>query len=126
MPSSAEPSSAEPPAAEPPAAERETQARTAARRRQAVTSLQIGEATCRYAAVQLGGGIGPAEAAATARFTAGELEVIAGMLRELAQPDDPAGRRARAAELAASGVSRREIAGRLGVSEQAVRAYLRR
>jgi DNA-binding NarL/FixJ family response regulator len=121
------PSSAEPSTAGSSTAEREAQARTAARRRQAVTSLQIGEATCRYAAAQLGGGIvGPAEAAATARFTAGELEVIAAVLRELAQPDDPAGRRALAAELAASGMSQREIAERVGVRESTVRAYLRR
>ena len=63
------------------AAARKALARQAARRREAVNMLRIAECTCRYAAGQLGDGIGPGEARATALFVAGELTAVARALR---------------------------------------------
>jgi DNA-directed RNA polymerase specialized sigma24 family protein len=105
------------------AAERKRLARRAADRRAAVTMLQIGECTMRYAAVQLGNGISAAEARETALFVAGELTAMAEALRRLTRlgPDE---RRALAVQLAALGFTQRQIATRLGVSERAVRYYV--
>jgi predicted transcriptional regulator len=85
--------------------------------------LAIAEATCRYAAAQLGNGIGPAEARAAALFTAGELELVAGALRRLTRLDGPQ-RRALAVKLHALGIGTRQIAATVGVSERSVRYYL--
>ena len=106
-------------------ARRKALAREAARRREAVTMLQIAECTCRYAAAQLGNGTGPAEARTTALFVAGELTVTAEALRRLTRLG-PAERRVLAVQLAGLGWGRRQIAARLGVSERAVWGYLRR
>ena len=99
-------------------------AREAGRRREAVTMLQVGECTCRYAASVLANGTGPDEARATALFVAGELELMAEALRRLTRLG-PAERRVLAVQLARLGWTRRAIAARLGVSERAVFGYLR-
>ena len=65
--------------------------------------LQIGEATCRYAASQLLNGLGPDEARETAVFVAGELELVAEALRRLTRLG-PAERRVRAVQLRGAGV----------------------
>jgi transposase len=98
--------------------------REAARRREAATILQISEATCRYGASQLLNGLGPAEARETAVFVAGELELAAAALRRLTRLSGPE-RRARAVQLVGLGWSRHQVAVRLGVSDSAVRGWLR-
>jgi hypothetical protein len=100
----------------------ERKARAAARRREAVGMLRIGEATCRYAAAQLGnGGIGPDEARQTAAFVADELTVIADALRRLTRLG-PAERRELAERLAALGYSQRQIAAQIGVADRCGRS----
>ena len=56
------------------------------------------------------------------------MEIIAANLRRLARTArlDPAGRRALAADLAASGLSQRVIAARLGVTKKVIWDDLRR
>ena len=104
-------------------AEQQRLGREAARRREAVTMLRITEATCRYAAVQLGNGAGRDEARETALFVAGELTVVAEALRRLTRlrPDE---RRALARQLDGRGCPRRQIADRLGISERSVWRYV--
>ena len=85
--------------------------------------LRITEATCRYAAAQLGNGADPGEARATAVFVAGELAEVAAALRRLTRLG-PAERRALAAQLAALGMGPARIAVRLGVSERCARYYV--
>lgn len=111
-------------------------ARKAAReaaRRQAVTVLRVAEAAAGYAAGQIGNGLGPAQAWAAAIATAGELEAAARKLRQLTgrplspaevRSLDTASRRELAAELVASGLTRRQVAGRLAVHPRTVRKYL--
>lgn len=110
---------------EPPGAARERKAlaREAARRRHAVTLLALGEQTCRYAASVLGNGASPAMARDAAVDAAGELAVLADELRRLTRLRGPA-RRKLARELAASGLSNREVALRVGVSESCLWGYL--
>ena len=97
----------------------------AARRREAVTVLQIAECTCRYGASVLANGAGPAEARAAAMECAAELVTVAGALRRLTRPDlDAAQRRALAVRLASDGLSQREIARQVGRSERQVWSYL--
>ena len=107
-------------------AERKALARLAARRREAARMLALVEVTARYGASTLASanGASPAEARETVLFLAEQLEAMAVALRRLAAPDGPAERRAHARRLAALGRSRREIAGRLGISERSVRDYL--
>lgn len=104
---------------------RKAAVREAGRRRRAVTMLEIGEATCRYAASQLANGASPAEARRAALFVAGELEIMADALRALTRLG-PGERRRIARSLSALGWSRREIADRLGVSQRTVYGYLHR
>ena len=94
------------------------------RRRQAATLLHIAEATCRYAGSVLSNGTGPAEAQGAALEAAAELVVVAEALRRLTFVG-PGERRELAVQLQSAGWSRSRIADRLGVSEQAVRKYLR-
>jgi DNA-binding NarL/FixJ family response regulator len=110
----------EPPAS---AAEREALARLAARR-ELVRMLRIIETTVQYAACQLADGISPAEAVEVARFTAEQLTAMRRSLERLVElgPDE---RRELAGRLAAAGWPRKAIAQRLGVSDKAVRDYLR-
>lgn len=101
-------------------AERERLAREDGRR-QAAALLRLSESVSRYAAGQVSDGLSPAEARRAVIEAAGAL---ARSLRRLAWLDDPAERRVVARELAAGGMSRRDVADRLGVSETAVRGYL--
>ena len=107
------------------AAARARVAREAARRRQAVTMLQITECTCRYGASVLANGSGPAEARAAALEVAGELAVVAEALRRLARLS-PAERRQQAARLRALGLSQHQVAVQLGISDRQAQAYLAR
>ena len=103
-------------------------AREAARRR-AVDVLRVAEAVARYGAEAVGNGLGPEEARRAVVEAAAELEMIAGNLRRLARTAprlDPAGRRALAVDLAADGISQRQIAARLGVTKKVVWDDLRR
>ena len=99
-------------------------ARQAVRRSELVNLLRISECTVRYAAVQLGNGISPAEARETALFTAGELAVVVEALRRAVRLD-PAARRRATLGLAWRGLPKRQIATRLGVSERTVHRDLR-
>lgn len=85
--------------------------------------LQITESTVRYAIARLADGASPAESRETALFVSGELEVMASALRRLTRLR-PAERRVLAAQLTSLGMSRREVADRLGVSDRSVRKYL--
>lgn len=104
-------------------AERERLAREDGRR-QAAALLRLSESVSRYAAGQVADGLSPAEARRAVIEAAGALAELARSLRRLAWLDDPAERRVVARELAAGGMSRRDVADRLGVSETAVRGYL--
>ena len=105
-------------------AERKRRAREAARRRSAVTALNIGEATCRYASTQLSNGLGPAEARDLAQEMAAELVAVARILRRVGWLP-VAERRVAAARLRGLGYSTNQIADRLGVTDYSVREYLR-
>jgi hypothetical protein len=105
------------------AAGRKRRARAAERRREAVTVLAIGEATCRYGAARLADGASPEEARETALFIAGELTAIAGALRRLTRLG-PAERRGVARSLANLGTPTKAIAQQLGVDPRCVRFYL--
>ena len=105
-------------------AERERLAREDGRR-QAAALLRLSESVSRYAAGQVSDGLSPAEARRAVIEAAGALAELARSLRRLAWLDDPAERRAVARELAADGMSRRDVADRLGVSETSVRNYVR-
>ena len=98
--------------------------REAARRREAATILQIGEATCRYGASQLLNGLGAEEAREVAVFVAGELELTAAALRRLTRLSGPERRRL-AVQLVRLGWSKHRVAVQLGVSDSAVRGWLR-
>jgi DNA-directed RNA polymerase specialized sigma24 family protein len=111
----------EPPTA---AAERKRAVRDAGRRRSAVDVLTVASAVAGYAAREVGDGLGPEQARLAVVEAAAELEAAASSLRRLARLG-PADRRALAANLAALGFTRAEIADRLGVSQRAVYGYLR-
>lgn len=106
-------------------AERKAAAREAAHRREAVRALQLGGQVCAYAAGVLGNGAAPEQAREAAVEAAGELALLAAELRRLTRLRGPA-RRSLARQLAARGVTRREIAIRCGVSESCVWGYLHR
>ncbi len=95
-----------------------------AARRQAIHALRLAEAVAGYAAGQVSDGLSPEQARRAVIEAAGALAELARSLRRVAWLDDPAERRAAARELAAGGMSRRDVADRLGVSETAVRGYL--
>ena len=105
-------------------ARRKRLAYEAARRREAVTMLQIMACTCNYAYERLSNGASPAEAAETLAFVNGELASLAAALPKLERLR-PADRRVRAAQLTRLGMSREEVGRRLGVSARSVRKYLR-
>jgi Homeodomain-like domain len=107
------------------AAARKALARQQAARREAVAMCRLAECTARYAARELGNGLGPAEARQTALFVAAELDALAESLRKLTRMSGPERRRI-ARSLAALGWSRQRIAVRLGVSPRAVYGYLHR
>jgi hypothetical protein len=99
-------------------------AREAQRRREAVDLLRLAECGVRYAISELSNGTGPAEARAVAVEMAGELSMIAASLRRLTRLSGPE-RRSLARQLAADGVPTGRIAAQLGVSDRAVRYYVR-
>ena len=105
-------------------AARKRLSREAARRREAVNLLRIAECMCRYAASELGNGLGPADARAAAAEAAAELAMVAESLRRLTRLG-PSERRVRAVQLAAVGWDKRRIATQLGVSDRTVRGYFR-
>jgi transposase-like protein len=98
--------------------------REAARRREAAAILGVAECTARYGAAQLSNGLGPAEARETALFVAEQLELSAAALRRLTRLSG-AERRARAVQLVGLGWSKHRVAVQLGVSDSAVRGWLR-
>jgi hypothetical protein len=104
--------------------ERKRLVREAARRRQAVATLRLAEATAGYAADQVSDGLSPGEARAAVLDAAGELAELAGLLRKLARPG-PAERRQMARTLHALGWDKHRIAVRLGLSDSAVKYYFR-
>jgi DNA-binding NarL/FixJ family response regulator len=106
------------------AAVRDRLARETERRRQAVTALRLAAAAAGYAAGQVSDGLSPAEARCALVEAAEALAEVALRLRRLAGVSGP-GRREAAVEMTGLGIPRREIASRLGVSEKAVRDYLR-
>ncbi len=105
-------------------AARKRLSREAARRREAVTVLQIAECTARYGASVLANGASPDEARAAAVEVAAELATIAETLRRLTRLG-PSERRERAVQLAALGWDKQRIAVQLGVSDRTVRYYFR-
>jgi hypothetical protein len=105
------------------AKERKRRTRQAAHRAEAVRVLQIGEATCRYAAATLANGVSPEEAREAALFVAGELTAMAAALRRLTRLG-PAERRALARQLEALGLGTHAISQQLGVHERTTRYYL--
>ncbi len=86
--------------------------------------LRLAALAAGYAAGQVSDGLGPVEAQVAVRQAAQTLAEMALELRRLA-PLEPGEVRAAAAEMAGLGIPRREIARRLGLSQQAVREYLR-
>jgi DNA-binding NarL/FixJ family response regulator len=106
-------------------AERETLTRDAARRA-SVRALRIIGAIVSYSAAQLADGMwSPAEARAAALDVATELELTARALRRIAAGQlDPAERRRMVAELAADGLSQRQMAARIGVHQRTIWNWL--
>ena len=86
--------------------------------------LRIAECTARYGASVLSNGAGPGEAREAALEVASELAMIAESLRRLTRLSGPE-RRERAVQLAALGWSKHRVAVQLGVSDSAVRGWLR-
>ena len=99
-------------------------ASAAARRRRAVTLLEISASTCAYAASQLGNGLGAEEARLAAAEAAVELRAVARSLRRLTRPSAAERRRAERGEVArklrAEGLPVRVIAARLGVTHPTI------
>lgn len=98
--------------------------REAARRREAVAMLRLGEMMCGYAAAQLGDGLSPRQARAAAVEAASELAEVAAALRRLARLS-ASERCALVGQLTALGLSRVQVARRLGISERTVYRCLR-
>jgi hypothetical protein len=103
--------------------ERRAWEREAGRRREAADALRIGAGMCEYAAGQLADGLAPEQARRAALEAAGELEDLAAALRRLTRLR-AADRRTLAGHLAALGLSTREIARQIGVSDKAARYYV--
>ena len=89
-----------------------------------MNALRIAECTSRYGASVLANGASPEQARAAALECAGELAAVASIVRRAVRLSG-AERRGLARILAGRGMTRREIAERLGVSERAVYGYLR-
>jgi hypothetical protein len=105
-------------------AELRARGREAERRREAAAALRIGASLCEYTAEQVGNGLTPQDARRAVVEVAAELADLAEQLRRLARLR-PADRRSLAAAWAGLGMSRTEIARRLGVSDRAVYYYVR-
>ena len=95
-------------------------ARQAARRREAITALRVGEAACSDAAAVLANGASPAEARAAALEATFELAAVAETLRRAVRLSRDERRRLAVLWTGRGYLSRREIADRLGVSERTV------
>ena len=98
--------------------------RQAARRREAVRALRLGEATCAYTAGQLGNGLGPDEARRAAMEAAAELVAVAEVLRRSVRPTRFERQRMARQWIGRGYLSARQVADRLGVSERTVWRYL--
>jgi HTH domain len=99
-------------------------ARQAARRREAVRALRLGEATCAYTAGQLGNGLDPDEARAAAMEAAAELVGLAEVLRRSVRPTRFERQWMARQWIGRGRLSARQVADRLGVSERTVWRYL--
>jgi DNA-binding CsgD family transcriptional regulator len=108
-----------------PPAEPEAAARESARR-EIVNALRVASAITGYSAAQIANGLGPGQARQAAAEAAAELEAVAALLRRLSRPVglDTAERRRQVELLAGRGLSQSQIAVRIGMSRQAVSAYL--
>lgn len=89
-----------------------------------VDVLRVAESLAGYAAGRVGNGLGPAEARLAAVEAASELAEVASVLRRLARLS-ASERSALVGRLTALGLSRVEVARRLGVSERTVYRVLR-
>ncbi len=97
--------------------------REAQRRREAAGLLMITAATAAYASRQLQNGLTPAEAQMAMVEAAADMAAASGSLRRLARPTLEQ-RRLIALMWVGAGVSKPEIAARLGVCERTVWRYL--
>lgn len=107
-----------------PAAERMRLARSARRRRDAVAALRLAAVTAGYAADQLADGLSPAEARVAALDASAELVELAEVLRRAVRLSRAERQKLAVLWIELGHLSRREIAGRLGVSERTVWRYL--
>jgi len=105
-------------------AEHRARGREADRRAQAAADLRLLAVLVAYAARQMADGLTPRQARRAALETAAQLEDVAASLRRLTRLR-PQQRRALAVELAGDGLSTGEIARQLGVTDRAVRYYVR-
>jgi DNA-directed RNA polymerase specialized sigma24 family protein len=101
---------------------KQTRARRAAERREAVALLRLVADLAAYGAAQVGNGLAPADARAAVGELAGELAAAAMRLRRMARPG-PAQRRALVGALSAHGMSGAQVAARVGLSEKTVYRY---
>jgi hypothetical protein len=106
-------------------AERKRRVREAGRRREAVSALRLGSAVCDYTARQLSNGLTPEQAQEAAMEAAAELAALALALRKMTRPGGPAERRRQARRLRSLGMTGRQIASALGVSERVTYVYLK-
>ena len=98
-------------------------AREAARRREAVDLLRLAAVTVDYTLRELANGLNPEQARVAAIEAAAELSVVSEELRRLTRLG-PAERRTLALQLTSLGMTQREAAARLGVSERTVRWWV--
>jgi hypothetical protein len=99
-------------------------ARQAARRREAVRALRLGEATCAYTAQELGNGLDPGAARRAAMEAAAELAEVAEVLRRSVRPTRFEREWMARQWMDLGFLSARQVADRLGVSERTVWRYL--
>jgi DNA-binding NarL/FixJ family response regulator len=97
--------------------------REAVRRREAAAALRLAATMSTYAARQLADGLSPEQARRAALEAAGELAGVAEQLRRLTRLRS-AERRLLAVQLANFGLTTRQIAQQLGVSDKAARNYV--
>lgn len=98
------------------------EAREAARRREALNLLRLAAVTVDYTLRELGNGLDPEQARVAAIEAAAELSAVSEELRRLTRLG-PAERRTLARQLTSLGMTQREAAARLGVSERTVRSW---
>jgi len=98
--------------------------RQAARRRDAAALLRVAEATCSYAARQLGDGLSAREARVAALETSAALAEVAAALRRAVRLPLPERRRLARQWAGRGSMSKREAAETLGVSDKTLYRYL--